>query len=729
MKKRNSAAEKSKDFLFEIGSEELPAVSLADLFGSPGENSLEVKFKKAFETHRIRVGKVRVWATPRRLIFFAEEVWPAQTPKEDLIKLLSKEEAYSPAGQPTEKLLMILKHRNFTLKEVVLSDLDGKAFVFIKKSEAVRKTAALLPEILEGFIRSLPFSKNMKWNDSGILFPRPIRNYLCFYGDQSIQFKLGLTRVKNETVIFSKSRRSRHVVKDIPAYFACLKKNGIIFDPTERKKAIEAVLEKLTTALQGKLAEDPFLLNEVNFLVENPEGLSAPFGDEFLTLPLEVLTVSMARKQRLFGLLDKEGRVLPRFLAILDGKVSDKEKKGISSNMENILHAKLQDSLFFYKEDIKISLEKKREELKNLVFLKNAGSMLDKSERLIKLAKEIGAELNLSSDDQKNLERACALSKSDLLTQMVGEFPELQGIMGKYYALQNGEPREVAEAIGEQYLPRTIQDKLPQSMPGAILAIFDKCDLVTACFGLGLDPTSSLDPYGIRRSATGIFKIILDEKINISIKKLYTLSDQLTHEAIANNHAKKNPNAEARVKKLEMFFKDRFKALLIDRGLREDLVEAAVVTRFDSPYETFTRAEALSKFSEERSFVEAWKIVERTSNILRSNKENLPERPNDGLFQEVLEKRVFEAYEKSHQAIREAASLRNFKLATGLYAEAFFDILNEFFEKVFVNAEDLTIRKNRLALLGAVNRLYTATIADLSKVRLAPRFLADLETQ
>ena len=417
-------------------------------------------------------------------------------------------------------------------------------------------------------------------------------------------------------------------------------------------------------------------------------------------------------------LVDKNNKVLPKFLAILDGKTGEKEKKGISHNIENILHAKLQDSLFFYNEDIKISLEKKREELKNLIFLKDAGSMYEKSNRLINLAKQLAEEIQLSSGDQRFLERSCFLSKSDLLTQMVGEFPELQGTMGKYYALENGEPHEVAVAIGEQYLPRTVQDRLPETMIGSYLSIFDKTDLIVTCFGLGLEPSSSLDPYGLRRSAVGIFKIILECKLSLSFHKLFIQADRFSHEAISNAYSKKNPSHEDREKKLELFFQDRFKAVLMDKGFREDLIDASMASDFRFPYETYLRVEALSHLVDDPHFAEAWKVVERTFNILKGNKEALPDAPKEELLQEDLERQVFESYSNSYAAIRQAAQLRNFKLATSLYAGAFFDILNKFFESVFVNDEDLAIRKNRLALLRDVNRLYTANIADLSKIRL-----------
>ena len=693
-----------QDILFEIGTEELPATNLADIFESAAseKNALEIKLRQAFENARIPFRDARVWATPRRLLFCVEGAAAAQTRKEELNRLLSEEEAYGPDGKPTEKFSMILERRNVSLKDTVVSDFNGKPYVFARKTQAARKTAAVLPEILETLVKSLSFPKNMKWDDSGIFFPRPIRHAFCFCGSRPISFKLGRLRSGSETALFSKSRRTRCAVKDPRGYFELLKKKNVILNPAERKKAIEEILNKLAKSLGGERHRDAFLLNEVNFLVESPEGIAAPFHQEFLRLPAEVLTVSMARKQRIFGLIGKDGRVLPHFLAILDGRATDKEKRSISKNYENILHAKLQDSLFFYNEDVKVSLEKKRAELKDLVFLKGAGSMLEKSERLVRLAKKI-----LKGE---TLERAAFLCKSDLLTQMVGEFPELQGIIGKYYARENGENAEVAEAIGEQYLPRTVGDKLPESPNGALLSLLDKFDLITACFGLGFEPTSSLDPYGLRRSASAILKILTDKNIDLSLSELSAASQRELGSYVLKD------KAEALPRRLKQFFGDRFKTLLVERGYREDLVDAVLGTCSDRPREALLRLEALTRVSGGEAFSNACKVVERTHNILKGSKEPLPEAVDPGVFSEELERQVFGRYQKFLDPVQKAVSAGDFAQATSLYAEAFFAILNEFFEKVFINAEDLRVRKNRLALLKSIKELYTKDIADLSKI-------------
>ncbi len=704
----NKSKYSSNDLLFEIGCEELPATSLADIFeGTTLENNpFAEKLKKLLIDQRIAFESCRAWSTPRRLVFGVSGIAASQTARDQMTKLFAREDAYSADGQPTEKFLTILKHRGASVADTVVSDFNGKPFVFIRKAEACEKTEKILPGIFETLVKTLNFPKNMKWDDSGITFSRPIRNYLAILGTKILKFKIGHTASSASTVFFIKGKRLRVPVKNAASYCSALKKHGVFLDQILRKQKIQEELEKLASSMSLKLYEDPFLLNEVNYLVEVPHALAAPFGNEFLSLPLEVLAVSMARKQRIFGVLDKNGKLAPKLIAVLDGARTASEKKVISKNIENILQAKLQDSLHFYREDIKAGFEKKREELKNLVFLKGAGSMLEKSDRLVRLASKVATQ------DKQILERAAYHAKTDLLTQMVGEFPELQGIMGKYYVLESLKDERVAAAIGEQYLPRTVQDKLPETVPGALLSVLDKADLIVACFGLGLEPTSSMDPYGLRRSASAIFKIILEKKIDLSWT---TLIQQIQHELGAYILKDKQAALPA---KLDLFFKDRFKAVLADRGLREDLVDAVMASGFDRPYEVFERAQLLSKILNEEPFTKACKVVERTFNILKGNKDSLPQAIDPQVFTENLEREVFKRYQEYHQKIRAAQSGRDYAGATSLYAEAFFDILGEFFEKVFINTEDIKVRTNRLLLLKTIKELYTQNIAELSKVRI-----------
>lgn len=701
-----------KPVLFEIGTEELPATILAELFESGPESPLEQKLKKIFEDKRVSFGKASVWATPRRLVFYLEDVADRQSAKDNLIRLSAKQGAFSPDGSPGEKLAMILKHRGASAADVITQEQQGKEFLFLRQTEPAAATEKVLPEIFTTLVKTAGFSKNMRWDASGLVFPRPVRSLMCFYGAKALRFTIGELEALPRTRVFQKAAFSVHPVKDIPAYFKFLKARGILLDQSARRKAIASQLEKTARSLKGRLYEDPFLLNEVIYLTEAPEALAAPFDAEFLKLPLEVLTVSMARKQRIFGVLDDRGAVMPRLIGVLDGKPSAADKKDISRNYERILHAKLQDSLFFYHEDVKVPLAKKREELKGLVFLKGAGSMLERSERLTKLCERLKPFFGLVSDEQKALERAAYLGKADLLTQMVGEFPELQGIMGKYYAVANGEDGAAAEAIAEQYLPRTVSDRLPSSAAGSVLSLLDKCDLISACFALGLEPSSSLDPYGLRRSAAGVIKIVLDKKLHFSLPGLL--------DAVAHAQKIENPKLkdEALQLKLKAFFRDRFKAVLADRGLTDELVEAVMATRFDDLYEVYQRAESLHAITKTQAFESTWKAVNRLSNILKGNKEPLSDRPEPGRFTEELERAVWAKFEQSHSGILSDIKSRDYGHATSLYAEAFSDILEQFFSKVFVNAEDVNVRKNRLSLLKAVQELYTRDIADLSKIRL-----------
>ena len=694
----------SKDIIFELGTEELPATNLADLFESP-ENPLKAKWEKIFQDHRIAFESSEVWATPRRLVFYLKNVSSVQSARDQLTKLMAQSEAAGADGKPTEKFLTILKHRNAQLAETVISDVNGKPHVFIKKAEPVRKTAVILPEILEALVPTLGFPKNMKWDASGLYFPRPIRSTFCFFGSICVRYKIADVRSGDKTVIFSKAKRTAHTVTDAASYFKLLKKQNVVLDPVERKKTIQSLLDKMAKSYQGRLYDDPFLMNEVNFLVEDPNVLNAPFDAQFLKLPVEVLAVSMARKQRIFGLADKEGKLLPRFLAVSDRPMNEKEKKLISKNCENILHAKLQDSLFFYREDMKTPLENKTEELKKLIFLKNAGSMRDKTERLEKMAESFHGE------DMDRLKRAARLSKCDLLTHMVGEFPELQGIMGKYYALAAGEPKEVAEAIGEQYLPRTVSDRVPETRLGAFLSVLDKCDLISTCFALGLQPTSSMDPYALRRSGSALFKILIKHDIRLDVSQLVSRNLDLLKPRV------NGLDGDAVAKKIMFFLQDRLRSVLTDQGFFQDIVDAVLVSGFSDIPLVFARVSALSRPEGRAEVLKAAKVIERTSNILKGNKEALPSRPNRDLFAEDLEHAVMDKLQQCEPAILDATRQGDFGRATSLYAEAFFDILNQFFDKVFIHTEDMNVRKNRLSLLRNVKELYTRDIADLSKLQ------------
>lgn len=333
--------------------------------------------------------------------------------------------------------------------------------------------------------------------------------------------------------------------------------------------------------------------------------------------------------------------------------------------------------------------------------------MLEKSERLEKLAASLGPAIGLSNEEIQSVQRAAHLSKADLLTHMVGEFPELQGVMGKYYAKLQGESDAVSNAIGEQYLPRTVSDKLPATRIGAVLSALDKADLVAACFALGMEPSSSADPYALRRSATAAVKIILDQKFPLTL-------EALCEKASAGFQA---ANADQARAKTLTFFKDRLRAALSEKGHRADWVDAVLASGVSEPSRVLERLEKLAKLSGQHGFIETQKSVERTSNILKGVKDALPAGVDHALLSEPLEQQLWKRFGEAEPAFRRAVEQGDFALATRLYADAFFAILGEFFEKVFINAEDPAVRKNRLALVRSVKELYTKNIADLSKIQ------------
>ncbi|MEI8344947.1 MAG: glycine--tRNA ligase subunit beta, partial [Candidatus Omnitrophota bacterium] len=561
--------------------------------------------------------------------------------------------------------------------------------------------------------------KTMRWDlrwagGADFCFSRPVRSFLCFYGAQTLKnVKIAGIGVGTSTRLLIKARHEQVSVRTITAYFDLLKKKGLILDPVERKNRIRTALEAAAKAAGVRLVADPMLLSEITYLTEMPQVISAVFDNAFLDLPAEVLTVSMARKQRIFGSVDAKEKLANRFFGVLDRRVTAVEQKLICDNFGSILKAKLQDSLFFFREDSKMPLEQKARALDGLIFIKNAGSMFQKSCRLVELSGLLSKSLGMSEESSARLSEAARLCKADLLTQMVGEFPELQGVMGHYYAKAQGLPQEVAMAIGQQYLPRTADDRLPDTQIAAALSLIDKVDLITTCFCLGLEPSSSADPYALRRSASAIAKITFEHHLDYSLDALLERCRVLVVADLKNPPKKADPKAD-----VAAFIADRAKAVLAERGYAADLIEAVFAGGFDRLDLCASKLASLQPLTKAESFVKTCKVIERITNILKATREILPEEPDVALFQEQLERDLFQKFNESNEAIIKSKEANDVKTATDLYAAAFFDILGEFFTKVFINAEDSGIRRNRLALLKRIRGLYVDGMADLSFIKI-----------
>ena len=655
-----------KDFLLEINVEELPAG-----YVRPALKQLSQAFLKELDC----AGKVISAGTKDTLICRIKDLPLSQETLAKEIVGPPKRIAFDEEGNPTKQAIGFAKNQGVKVDELKIKKTPKGEYIFIEKKEKPRGTKDVLREITPRIIRNIYFPKTMRWDDSGLRFARPIESVLALFGKENLDIKLG----------------------NIPPA-RCPKKIELV-DSDKRKAEIKRLILREAKRLRADQRVDETLLEEITFMVNLPIVFSGEFDKKFLALPEDVLRASMAKHQRIFPVA-KKYRLINRFIAVIDGR--GRNVRLVRRNYENILEAKLKDSLFFFDEDMKKSLSDNISQLKGLIFHKDLGNMFEKIERLKALCAFVCDRLNMDSSLKKSLERSAELSKVDLVTHMVGEFPSLQGVMGREYALRSGEEKDVALAIGEQYLPQGMEDKLPKTKQGAILAISDKVDNVVGFLGVTKEVSGSFDPFGIRRNALGLLRIVKDQSLRFEMAGLIEKAIQLYSGKLKVSETKALD-----------YIKDRVESLMGDVRPIE-LKKAVLGSGCSDIVNIFNRIEILSSAASERYFLEAAKVIERTSNILKgAEKEKIGE-VDEKLFKEDLERSVWRAYMDSKDKIKGLIEKEQYKEATREYAGAFFKVLHDFFDNVMVNDKDRSLRSNRLAMMKAINRLYTERIADLA---------------
>ena len=695
---------KELELLLEIGTEEIPYAALESL--REKGNNLGCFIEGLLGNALLPGYQIATYQTPRRITLHVKGIAPSFE-EAQVIQGPRREICYTAGGQPTQALEGFLKKNRISLKDV--SEEDGR--ILIRRTNRI-VTAQFLKEKLPWLVGRLAFPKMMRWDESGVTFPRPIRWILSLYGGKPLSFKMGGLAAGAKTIGLGPAR-SEKSVRNFKDYGAFLKREGILLEACrgtegERRRRIRQDVERELKRSGGSPQKlNRALLDEVTNLVERPAVFAGTFNGTYLKLPKEILIASMAKYQRLFSVETANGKLLPNFIACANGRFRSLAK--IRSNYEQVLNARLADAAFFYEEDTKEKLVQKRERLKQLTYHQRLGSMYDKSERMRKLASHLAKRLSF---DEKTLARACELAKNDLVTAMVKEFPSLQGIVGGHYARISGEPEEVAQAIREQYLPKgEVAEELPATPFGSALSFLEKLDHLVGCFYAGESPTGSSDPYGLRRSANGVFKIILSEKWSLSLSEMVEANAALLDKALT---AQKD-----RGERLASFLKERLKAIFKEEGYREDLIDA-VLKGPDDPVGAREKLASLSEMMkrQKEQFLSAFKVIERTHNILKpihpKEREGMEVRPD--LFRDDIEKELWSRYNKDQPSITKLIGESAWAKATERYGEVFADVLHEFFEKVMVNAEDPQVRRNRLALMKEINELYTGPVADLSKL-------------
>jgi glycyl-tRNA synthetase beta chain len=540
----------------------------------------------------------------------------------------------------------------------------------------------------------------MHWNDTGVVFARPIRWIVALFGNEIINFDYAGVTSSNITYGHRFFGKAKARLRDSDSFFKTLDQLNIVWDNNKRKHII-------LTALQRRNWHPNYaLLSEVSNLVESPHFIEGVFEKEYLSLPQEVLLASMAKHQRIFCLKGKNNEITNRFLAVVNGNY--KGKKRIRKNLEDVLAARLKDAMFFYEADTKKPLSEWAEGLKQVIFDKRLGTLKDKSERLNRIAKYLLPCVGIDNEEKKDLMRAIVLCKADLLTSMVSEFPSLQGTIGSYYAQESGESELTARTIREHYLPSFADDKLPETKTGIVCSLADKIDNIICYFKLGKFPKGSWDIYALRRQAIGIISIIIKKKIFLSIDAVF----EYVYDIAPGDYNKDKLKILFRE-----FFRERFVSLSKEKLLyRYDVIDAVLSSSSDDLYEAYLRLEALTADAKEQYFESTRRIIERTNNIIRSVKDKSRTDVHVSLFAEPEERVVYDKFNELKNEFMELCSEKDYQQATRLFGEQLDEAVGDYFDKVMVNVHDKQLRSNRLSLLCAINKLYVDNIADLSKI-------------
>ncbi len=699
------------DLLFEIGAEEIPASYI-----DPALNQMKTLFTEQAKKHHLEMHSIYSTGTPRRLTLFVQGLPQKQESVTEEIQGPSAAVAFDKAGNPTKAGLGFAKSQGVDIKDLQIKKTPKGEYCFATKKIEGHETLYILPDILPAIIRNISFPKSMKWKGAGLFFARPIRSLLALFGDQAVPIEIN--GIKADRFIFGHPFLSGKKIEiseaDWELYKKLLKQEDVVVDMTERRETLRTKITQLM-APYGAAIDDEELLDEVTNLVEYPNAIECCFDEEFLDIPADVIETSMKEHQRYFPIKKKKEKLLNKFIAVLNRNESNADT-AIQGN-ERVLKARLSDARFFWKEDRKTPLIKRVEDLKNLAFLEKLGNYYDRTSRIIKLSKYLSTQLMLPHEEIELVKRAAELCKADLLTQMVGEFPSLQGIMGRGYAEWDGEEKSVAIAIAEHYMPRFATDNIPASRIGAIVGLADKFDTISSCFALDLIPTGSQDPYSLRRHTYGIIRIIEEHGFALDIGEiLYTALDLLPlfeQKADSRYHP---VILDKLVPKIKEFFKDRLFQINIERGYRYDLVNAALKAGigFDDIHNFSQRLKVLSLISQEKWWPDLVTVVERTFNI--GKKANSSGSVNERILTEPEERKLWDVYKENDEAVRKLIGEKKYEEASRTYCNSFAKPVHAFFDRVFVNVEDENVRSNRLSLMKTINELYSQKIADLSEI-------------
>jgi glycyl-tRNA synthetase len=680
-------------FLFEIGTEELPAGDVETAL-----TQLRERIPSLLKELSLEHGLVRSFATPRRLVVSIADLSPRQPDREELVKGPPASKAFDKDGKATQAGLGFAKKNGIEPSALEVRDQDGGKYVFANVKQKGRTTPEVIAEALPALVANIKFDKTMRWlprdtgSDTNVVFSRPIRWFVSLLGDKVIPFEYaGLSSGK-----VSRGLRPYDspeiTIPSADQYFDLIKDSGIILDTEERKRLIVEQVRQASATVKGEAILDEDLLMEVADLIEKPTAVLGSFDKEYLSLPREVLISVMKKHQRYFPITDPgSGKLLPYFIAIRNG--DDQYLDIVKEGNEHVLGARFADADFFVRADLKHKLEEFRPKLNTLIFQTKLGSMLDKSERILKLVKELVPMLGLSDTESSSVERAAYLAKADLMTQMVTEMTSLQGIIGREYALRSGEKQEVAEAIGEQYQP------VPRSKIGLAVALADRIDSLVGLFAAGLAPTGAKDPFALRRAALGVVQPLIEKNLSFDLRLAVGESAKLQPIGVRE---------EVQAQVLD-FITGRLSVVLKDAGCKYDVVDAVLAEQSDDPARAAEAVKQLQAWVQREDWSTILPAFARCIRITRDQKKTFT--VDNKNFAEKQEEALFKALEKAEAASRSTGSV-------DVLLTAFVPMIpavNVFFDKVLVMADDKVLKENRLALLQRISAMAKGVV-NLSKL-------------
>ena len=685
------------ELLFEIGVEELPPS-----FVRPALGAIEEKMAAGLKDARLDCSRIRTFGTPRRLAVLVHGLAGKQSEMSEVVFGPPASVAFDKSGNPTKAALGFAKRYGVDVSELRAEKTDKGDYVCADVTYRGEAAAAVVPGVLLAVLNGVPFPKTMKWEESQTLFARPVRWLVALLDGDIVELAWANLKAGRNTRGHRFLSPGEFAIKAPGDYVKALEDAHVVADHEERKRLISAMVEEAAASAGGHLVEDEELLETVTFEVEYPLAVLGSFDPEFLDMPGEVVRMAMKEHQNFFSMGDGRGNLLPRFVAVAN-TASDPEGFILRGN-ERVLEARLADALFYWQEDKKTGLEAMAGGLDRVVWQEALGTLAEKSDRIARLARSVSEMTGLS--DAACVERTARLAKADLTSLMVREkeFSSLQGYMGGKYAEASGEGSGVSDGIYEHYLPRFADDILPETECGIVVALADKADTLAGCFGVGLIPTGSEDPYALRRQATGIARILIEKEIHLSLGEVFREAIRLYGDKLTGEAAELEAS-------LVDFLRQRVQTHLTERGFRYDLVAAVLDVGIDDPALIMKRIAAVEEFERHERFPSLLTAFKRAHNITRGGFEG---DPDPGLFEDEAEKDLNKTYSGLLDDYEAYMKEMDFKgaldLLSGLSAP-----IDVFFDRVMVMAEDEALKTNRLRLLSRITHLFLA-IANFSKL-------------